>query len=349
MIPYRKRVLRSILARRGRSSKIPQRIPLPPALQALELVAGGRALTVVRSALPSDYERGLMQGLDWGTTDVVWLLRHLLRRRGTLIDVGANIGMVTLPLALDGTDVIACEMLPGNCLKLHLACLLNRLLCVRVVQAAISSTDGMLAYGGSDAWGSVGTGAQQALALRLDTIIQLPGMTTSRRLVVKIDVEGHELEVLKGAAALIAARRPAILFESIEFADRAENAMSLQCKRLLETLGYRLLLQRGRRLLPRRAAELQEGVVADYLAVPCEAPHWLRGLQTGTLTPQERVNWIAEMAAQQDPGHRRHAVSAIVKLREEDVRYAGLTTALVAALLEDEDDGVRLRARTAFA
>ena len=342
--------MRSLTPRRRRSSKFPPGISLPPTLETLELVAGGRMLTVVRSAVPSDYERGLMQGLDWGTAEVVWLLRHLLRRRGTLIDVGANIGMVTLPLALDGTDVIACEMLPGNCLKLHLACLLNRLSRVRVFQAAISSADGMLAYGGSDAWGSVGTGSQQALALRLDTVMQLPSMTTSRRLVVKIDVEGHELEVLKGAAELIAARRPAIVFESIEFADRAENVASLQCKRLLEALGYRLLLQRGRLLLPRRAAELQEGVVADYLAVPVEAaPDWLHGLQTGTLTPQERVDWIGEMAVQQDAGHRRHAVSAIVRLREEDACYARLTAALAAALLADPDDNVRSRAETAFA
>ena len=209
-----------------------------------------------------------MDGSDWGTADVVWLLRHLLRRGGTLVDVGANIGLVALPIAADGTRVLAFEMLPANCLKLQLACLLNGLRRVHVLQAAISAEDGLVEYGGADAWGKIGAGVQQAVALRLDTALRLADARLSRRSVIKIDVEGHELEVLQGAETLIAKHRPAILFESIEPADRADDCASQRCKRLLEQLGYRLFLQRGHRLLPRRAADLQEGVVADILAVP---------------------------------------------------------------------------------
>lgn len=340
---------------RRRLSPRHEAVRLPPTLRPLEAVIDGRPVTLVRSAEPSPYEQGLIDGLDWGANDVVWLLRRLLRRGGTLIDVGANIGLVTLPIAGDGNPVIALEMLPANCLKLQLACLLNGLPNVRVLQAAISCEEGMLEYGGTDAWGKIGAGVQQALALRLDTALRLPGLqlprltlsqlTLSRRLVIKIDVEGHELEVLQGAQRLIAARRPAILFESIERADRPEDASSLHCKRLLERLGYRLLLQRGRRLLPRQAADLQEGVVADILAVPAEAPHWLAGLDLDKLTPQERVDWVAEMAVQQHAGHRRDAVAAIAKLRQEAPSYVGLTANLASNLLDDPDESVRAKAR----
>ena len=356
--PYRSKVFRFFFAKK-------KRFLLPPSLRSLDAVIDGTPVTLVRSAEPSPYEQGLIDGQDWGANDVVWLLRRLLRRGGALIDVGANIGLVTLPIAGDGTPVIALEMLPANCLKLQLACLLNGLDRVRVLQAAISCEDAMLDYGGEDAWGKIGAGAQQAAALRLDTALRLPGLrlpslrlcglrlpglrlpglTLSRRLVIKIDVEGHELEVLQGARHLIATRRPAILFESIERADRPEDANSLQCKRLLEQLGYRLLLQRGRRLLPRRAADLQEGVVADVLAVPAEAPHWLAGLELSELTPQERVDWVAEMAAQQHAGHRRDAVAAIAKLREEGASYVGLTAALASKLLTDPDQSVRGKAK----
>lgn len=337
----------------GRSPARRDAIRLPPTLCPLPFVVDGRPVTLVRSAEPSPYEQGLMAGLDWGTNDVVWLLRRLLRRGGTLIDVGANIGLVTLPIAAHGIPVVALEMLPANCLKLQLACLLNGLRRVRLLQAAISSEDALLDYGGTDAWGMVGTGVQQAMALRLDTALRLPGLrlpglTFSRRLVIKIDVEGHELEVLQGAQQIIAKRRPAIVFESIEPADRAENARSLQCKRLLEHLGYRLLLQRGRHLLPRHAADLQEGVVADYLAVPAEAPRWLAGLELHQLTPQERVDWVGEMAAQQHAGHRREAVAAIVRLRQEGAQYVALTASLAARLLADPDDSVRVKASAAF-
>ncbi len=326
------------------------RFLLPPSLRSLDAVIDGTPVTLVRSAEPSPYEQGLMEGQDWGANDVVWLLRRLLRRGGALIDVGANIGLVTLPIAGDGTSVIALEMLPANCLKLQLACLLNGLDRLRVLQAAVSCEEAMLDYGGQDAWGKIGAGAQQAAALRLDTALRLPGLrlpalALSRRLVIKIDVEGHELEVLQGARHLIATRRPAILFESIERADRPEDANSLQCKRLLEQLGYRLLLQRGRRLLPRRASDLQEGVVADVLAVPAEAKHWLTGLELSELTPQERVDWVAEMAAQQHAGHRRDAVAAVAKLREEGASYVGLTAALVSKLLTDPDQSVRAKAK----
>ncbi len=321
---------------------------LPPTLRALPTIIDGTPITLVGSAEPSPYEQGLIDGQDWGANDVVWLLRRLLRRGGTLIDVGANIGLVSLPVARDGTPVIALEMLPANCLKLQLAGLLNGLPRLRVLQAAISNEEAILDYGGADAWGKIGDGAQQAAALRLDTALRLPNLPLpawSRRLVVKIDVEGHELEVLQGAQHLIATRRPAILFESIERADRPENAGSLQCKRLLEHLGYRLLLQRGHRLLPRGAADFQEGVVADILAVPAEQPGWLTGLALAELTPQERVDWVAEMAAQQHPGHRRDAAAAIAKLRQEGPPYLALTAALVTTLLSDPDASVRAKAQ----
>jgi FkbM family methyltransferase len=211
---------------------------LPDTLAAITLTElSGRSFQVVRSAEPNAYERGLMEGLDWGSSDVVWLVRKLLGQDGALIDVGANIGLVTIPVALDGTSVTAFEMLPANCLKLYLACRLNRLDRVRVIQAAVSSVDGLLTFGGEDAWGAVGTGNQVSCALQLDTAIGLGGLAdvrATRRLIIKIDVEGHELEVLKGAATLIAARRPAIVFESIEFADGGDAQGSKQCKRFLE-------------------------------------------------------------------------------------------------------------------
>ncbi len=318
----------------------PQPGTLPASLRELPFAG----LTLVRSATPSPYEQGLIEGSDWGTADVVWLLRRLLRRGGTLVDVGANIGLVALPIAADGTRVVAFEMLPANCLKLQLACLLNGLRRVRVLQAAISAEDGLVEYGGADAWGKIGAGVQQAVALRLDTALRLAGARLSRRSVIKIDVEGHELEVLQGAETLIAKHRPAILFESIEPADRADDAASQRCKRLLEQLGYRLFLQRGRRLLPRRAADLQEGVVADILAVPAEQPGWLRGLTLAELTPQERVDWVAESVAQHHPGHRRDAAAAVAKLRQEGPPYLALTAPLVATLLNDPEAFVRAKA-----
>src|SRR5690348_6657104 len=45
---------------------------------------------------------------------------------GSLVDVGANIGLVSIAAAVHGSPVVAVEMLPENCLCLSLAVLHNR-------------------------------------------------------------------------------------------------------------------------------------------------------------------------------------------------------------------------------
>ena len=60
-------------------------------------------------------------------SELATLFVQLLRGEGTLIDLGANIGNVCLPVAATGTRVVAVEMLPANVLKLTLAGLINHL------------------------------------------------------------------------------------------------------------------------------------------------------------------------------------------------------------------------------
>jgi tRNA G37 N-methylase Trm5 len=81
------------------------------------------------------------------------LFLQLLRDDGTLIDLGANIGTVCLPVAASGRRVIAVEMNPRNVLKLALAALVNRFPNLRIVQAAVTDTDGVVGHVGDAAWG----------------------------------------------------------------------------------------------------------------------------------------------------------------------------------------------------
>jgi FkbM family methyltransferase len=215
---------------------------LSGALRSTTFTMGdGRDLQLVVSATPGPYEAFVERSPIMSPNAAIAI--DCLRGSGTLIDVGANIGTIALPVAMSGSNTIAVEMMPSNVMKLRASVLLNRLSNIRVVQAAASDQDAIVTYSGTEAWGSIGTGGGEAAASRLDSLCGLlelsePGFIKSP-VFLKIDVEGHEPQVMNGAVDIIAAFRPYVLFESIDHADRRGDAAAL-CKTIMEDMGYRL-------------------------------------------------------------------------------------------------------------
>jgi FkbM family methyltransferase len=156
---------------------------------------------------------------------------NFLPERGTFIDVGANIGAVAIPIARARPDVsIVCieadpkiqRLLQGN---------VNRNGCkrVQVISCVAGATDGQLVafYPAPDdrfGMGSLGPqfcNAPIMLEQRcLDTMLM--DMNIYQPDVIKIDVEGAELGVLRGARRLLASERPPVIV--FEFTDCAEGA-----------------------------------------------------------------------------------------------------------------------------
>jgi FkbM family methyltransferase len=141
------------------------------------------------------------------------------------IDIGANVGIFTIPLARAvGTDgaVWAFEPLPENVDRLRANVRDNELTNVRVVAAAASDTDGALSFqvAGDSAYGSTRevfsdwrTGRSLTVpGVRLDSEWRACGMPHVS--VIKIDVEGAELAALRGAQAVIRRCRPVLLVEA---------------------------------------------------------------------------------------------------------------------------------------
>ena len=128
---------------------------LSPEFQTVSIVGheGKRFQVVVDATNPSWYEQWVIDTKHY--SDIARLLVRLLRGNGTLIDVGANIGTISLAVGATGSRVIALEMLPGNTMKLTLGAAVNRLPHFRVVQAAVTDHDGCIGYVGEC---SVGTG-----------------------------------------------------------------------------------------------------------------------------------------------------------------------------------------------
>lgn len=166
-------------------------------------------------------------------------LVHLHRigsNRGAAIDVGANFGLYTSRLAGLYDKVFAFEPHPFLFRELAEAALSN----VVVTQAALSDRPGEAVLhvplqNGRHllGWASLqkqepGAPESESVPVRAITIdsLSLPGIAF-----IKIDVEGHELSVIRGALETIARDRPTILCE-------AKGTHPEDIQRMLAPYGY---------------------------------------------------------------------------------------------------------------
>lgn len=148
------------------------------------------------------------KGLEPGTTDV---LRRLVQPGMIVADVGANIGLLTLVMAWaagPGGKVIAFEPEAVPRSNLEKMKHLNGLSWVEVRDQAVGEKPGQLTFHVSDIIGhsslyalpeTEGSREIQVEVVRLDDVAPAKRMD-----VVKIDVEGAELDVLAGMGGVIA-------------------------------------------------------------------------------------------------------------------------------------------------
>ena len=148
------------------------------------------------------------KGLEPGTSDV---LRRLVRPGMAVADVGANIGLLTLVMAWatgPAGKVIAFEPEATPRANLEKMRYLNGLSWVEVRDQAVGETAGRLTFHVSDIIGHSSLyalpEAEEARTVEVE-VVRLDDVAPGQRLdVVKIDVEGAELDVLAGMQGVIA-------------------------------------------------------------------------------------------------------------------------------------------------
>lgn len=214
------------------------------------------------------YARMLRRGEEDPEPDVP-LLEEFLRPGECVADIGANIGVFTKPLSrLVGPEglVYAVEPIPMTfdvlCSNVRRLALRN----VRTLNCAISHEDGPVAMevplresGSSDFYRAhvvPGEGLPTRPRLRITgrSMDSLWAESEPPLALIKCDVEGHELDCLKGARRLVARCRPAWLLEVTGDPDR-EGADAWRAFALLADWGYDAFWFDGHRLRPRRAGE----------------------------------------------------------------------------------------------
>lgn len=170
--------------------------------------------------------------------------RALLGEGAVLVEVGANAGFLTVPLArMVGASgrVVAFEPQPAIHRLLCANAALNGLSQVRCVHAAVGAAEGAIdvpvidpSLVGNYGAVSLADGPAEGLSASVPLVSLDRACAELERLDVgKIDVEGMELDVLKGAQGLIARFRPVLVPEN----DRADRSPALVAHLL--SLGYR--------------------------------------------------------------------------------------------------------------
>jgi len=143
--------------------------------------------------------------------------REQLKPGATVLDVGAHVGYYTvLSARLVGRQgrVFAFEPNPRNCgfLRKHVAA--NRLANVTVEQSAVSDTNGVAGFDFGTGTGTghlANSGTVEVRTLRLDDYCADRGVVPDA---IKIDVEGAELDVLRGAQKMISTHHPVIFLST---------------------------------------------------------------------------------------------------------------------------------------
>lgn len=222
----------------------------------------------------------------------VWYVKHVLRGEPELrlvpalchpdrlmLDVGANRGMYAAAALRFSGGVMAFEPQP------HLAAVMRKCLpaTIKIVECAVSDSEGVaellvprdprrhpeariadrddLAGGDAERW------ARASIST-----VSLDKAVTSPVGLIKIDVEGHEMAVLRGGAGIIGTWRPNVI---IELEDRHRSGALDRAWAWFEAVGYRGFCFRAGELvgvrpetLPRSSAESH--YVYNFVFVPNE-------------------------------------------------------------------------------
>ncbi|WP_063800042.1 FkbM family methyltransferase [Bradyrhizobium retamae] len=180
------------------------------------------------------------------------VLSNLTRKAAVIFDVGANVGWYAIHLAstVNKTSRIFCfEPVPSTRAKLMRNVLLNGLEDrVRIFDFGLSDQSGTTQFFLPEVSGSVAASAKNlhpeertiqvsVLLEKLDDIVEREQI--ARIDLIKCDVEGGELHVLRGAARVIERDKPVIFLEMLRKCARQLDYHPHDIIRLLAESGYR--------------------------------------------------------------------------------------------------------------
>ena len=278
---------------------------------------------------------------------LVALVLGLVPAGGTLVDLGANIGSISLPVAAAGRRVVSVEAAPVNIALLEagarLSSVTNRL---TVIGTAVGDHVGVARFVPMGPWGQLTglsvTDAQRVPITTVDALIDSAHIGAID--LVKIDVEGADVDVLRGMDRLArSAEAPYLLVECCPHTLASFGRTTFELVSLLEDYGYVVYNIGDHRLIRRRPDEVQITTVMDVLA----AKHGVVRLPGWRVEPPMTVGELAERLvdeSQLDNPHCRAAGARAARRLAPEILALPSVTAALSRLRNDTDPVVRAAA-----
>lgn len=178
-------------------------------------------------------------------------LRSVLRPGAVCLDIGAQMGYLTLAMATAAnktTIVHSFEPESTNAARFRENVQLNDLTNVTLHQTAVSTVDGALKlYLSNDRnagthstvfiESNVSTEYVEIPAIRLETFASSHSLPSID--IIKIDVEGAEIDVINGAIGVLQQHKPIVITELSDHLQQARGQTCTEFKELMQTYGYK--------------------------------------------------------------------------------------------------------------
>ena len=195
-----------------------------------------------------------------------------------LLDIGANLGLMCLPFSQAGRPVHAIEANPLNAKLLRESAQLNGFSGLRVHEFAVSDKSGEVEFHPSGPFGAIAGDHFRPELKRIKVkSIRLDDWTEDigSNIVVKMDIEGSEVNALNGMRRFLARRDyPPLFVESNPFCLKWFHATPGTLMQTIGSMGYEIHVARLTRWFPWRAqfryerpTDPQRNVVENLLCV----------------------------------------------------------------------------------
>lgn len=195
--------------------------------------------------------------------ETIQFISKRIKASGKFLDIGANIGAISIPLGKLRTDIQICslEAAPWIFKYLKQNVLANQLTDITLINKAISSEGGKLVdfFSPKDKFGKGSLApiftntAERVETITIDELVYEKNNTVD---FIKVDVEGFEALAFRGGQEFLRGKvAPDILFEFVDWAEELAGEKPGCAQAILMDYGYKLYT-------------FDRGVLGDQLSIP---------------------------------------------------------------------------------